>query len=1621
MAETQTISNTFEALRKDFHPSKVPGRFYDFALNAIRISKKYGGVSDGQDHFVGITRERSTKKFASLPGKVVGYSYIEERDWALFFLKRGSASEIGYVDLGKENSYKKIVADTDYGCTWNFSDCEYLYAEFKNMPPCGEIHMYWSSKCYYYKANIDELLDPRRRAKLTCDDFKLFKCVSGPTISAIPSERGGAGLLAGSYQFLARLRDKDGNTTNTFHLSNPVVVSGDNNKAGEVTNSSISVTLEQLDTRYNQVELFVIKTISGIPSAEKITTRTYNSNGVTVTYNGAREGEPANVIELLTKRKTWIRGQDLIQKGNVLWLYKIRQEINPDLQKKASQAQVYFPVFKVRPEDAKDYMQFPRGERLAVGIVYHHCDGTSTPAFHLSPLGSFGSGYDEALSKATTYAEERLKVLKKYDTAKKDDEPLPTGLETRFSEDGSSGASSSGSGSVDGYKWEEEDEFVGFERDVIENIRDNVADTDSSYQASGCVDCDQEKYREGYEVTEKSDADFGDFVSDGVENNLPKDSAKNTSNSLTDAIKNLVDKLLAKKYKRRKKSSYNNQRGSLSPSSGQDDDSGTETVGTRGATGTYKEVTEEVRKQQKELVKVGEYPAQPWQSEETYPKTLDCNGDYIYGDRAGQPIVHHQIPWDIPLVESAQKGVPNHYQMDNTETNDTWYYMVGIGVRNVYIPTEEELGKPLSKTRPWSLVYMPRDGANKSRFGQGLMLHTFVGDIQGVEHAVPKNGVNSRDYIDRHVGTDENHFGSDGDSQYVLLSPDCHFMRPALVANELYHNWDVSGSGFRHNLYAKGRDGGNIYQDRVDQRGTCQAVNLNQYSTGSGKHGIDGLGYAQGNKTVKAPKGVDRPLCNMYRERSVYMQVQGMGAYNDNSFVMDGLNHERHVTDANAAIVTLLKDNPAQYGRLEGAGYVDTGVYGLGSATTAELLTGDSFVGMWSPVRKAYISNLIGNDDLDPPQHIYTALQKLFAMDDCTRLPLTGDRDDRKNFANGYPGQDFPNAGGASQSVYLPKVLKTMTSFVVESDVNLHRLELGDPRQGEVHYPWLKDLYIGSDVPKGTAWEDSWLNQFYCEVRRPSKWKRVKAALVRALTFALPITIMASGGFSVESMFDIQHSLVRGLAALFLYYTLDKSVFSTRTVKRFFDIPICDKDEWGGMDFDECIRNWHDIYDKYNGDFSVKNRIVNYLGIPDPYNVCHCNDCHPLVHTQELLFSNPQSPESQLDSYSNFQANAYASMLTHSGKVQDMFQLGNQLYMQTTDNIWPINYVQNETALTEQSIGLQSPFRVGDPMEVLGGLDEGIYGTLDANSGINTPLGHFFIDNQAKSIYQFNGGSFKEIVSGLGRFFEEHIDFCSSYSCRDEKAPNGVGYNLGWDPKTNRLLISKRDGEYGFTVSFDPNRGEFISLHSYVPQFFVWNRRKLFAVEGNALWEHDAGEGFNNYYGKQYDFEVGFTVNKGDIGLPFKTTNLKVFTEANDLARQLKRLPITFDKIAVYNTNQSTGWMTMVPGENDPGNMQEDVLDRGRTIRIKREKTYWNVSRFKDYHVDKSSAVITQEECVPYEEVTNNKLVDHLENPSFEDNYFGVRLKLDDAGKKNVELNLYKVDSIVQYFENDIK
>ena len=199
-------------MSRDSLRSMQPSNTWRLALNAVH--------KDRESRAYGLVNEEGNELCQEFGGNIVGSSYIDERNQTLIFTDN---DELWLLDH-KKKSKKFVMSAGEFGCKWDLGNCEHHYAEFKVDQPCNELTAYFSSKCTYYKVNIDEMCDDKRKQAIkscfkseeeaeacqySCDYFRLFKCVCTPKIVAKPSTRGGHGMLAGAYQFAVQLEVND--------------------------------------------------------------------------------------------------------------------------------------------------------------------------------------------------------------------------------------------------------------------------------------------------------------------------------------------------------------------------------------------------------------------------------------------------------------------------------------------------------------------------------------------------------------------------------------------------------------------------------------------------------------------------------------------------------------------------------------------------------------------------------------------------------------------------------------------------------------------------------------------------------------------------------------------------------------------------------------------------------------------------------------------------------------------------------------------------------------------------------------------------------------------------------------------------------------------------------------------------------------------------------------------------------------------------------------------------------------------------------------------------------------------------------------------------------------------
>jgi hypothetical protein len=1759
----QILSNFFtKGMQKDLEPSMVPNDSYIEAWNA---------VMQGDEHY-NLTNEHSNALAQDFGGKVVGYVRIPDRNSTVFFVKDGSSTL--YLFNHETNAKTKIISDSDYGCNWNFDECEFILAETKRMQPCNELILYFSSNCFYYRVNIDEVLDPIRSSDLTCNDFNLFNCICGPKNQPFVLEGAGKDLLAGAYQFSVQLQDRDGNTTNWFLVGEPVYLGSENNNPNEASEDGVALRIEGLDKNYTRVNVAVVRTNGGATTSFLITSRTYNSDAVTVEYTSQEQNlEDIPLEEILIKKKTYIKGKRLFQKDGRLFLYQLQQENNLNYQRVANNIVTKYQTYKVPATEAWRFKSLMRDEVYAFGIVWKYCDGTYSPVFHIpnnvaKPGGNVESCTDcdvpswlanSSATRTSTFCfestnndiddfcycpqnqvcDEDCNVIVTVDDPVDPEEPEDVCVVFYFNFDildqssicdtaeftyninfTSNGNLYTESGTVvgrspngivitipagsEGYSINDVSfllssvppgcEPIGFSytssevpcdfdpgggapnfgsiQSLSSPLQNNnvcppggcgtgsgvcgpggcfggscvgggcrggagaglsgtgmipynsdirpTAVHQKAYQRENCSDASQF-------ISDECDIlSCSDCVSNGASNDAPilfkglintveylrdllrKDDdvrsspTLNTSSSLGDAVGKLCGTV--ENIERPARKAAELEKGTLVPpilnsllTGGTEKDpcEGSPIFADDGCT---------IIGYRPALIAEGNMGY--WESQELYPLDKDCDGEYLYGNLAGTPIRHHKTPGvsTEPLFRSTQTGVESFMEPDNLPYKDTDVYLLGASFGNIVFPTNPP--KPLCQSEPYKIVMAKREGNNKSIIGKGLLTHTFEGETYGKTYAVPKHGVNSFEYVDRHIenGEDENHRGEPWTRQiFGFHSLDVNNFQPFLNPDYIKLEGETFGAGWKYGSYAPGADPVAATENKLDRRGTRQAINLNRWSPPSVSNTnfcVTGITYAEQNSIVAKAPGIDFPIMNKYRERAVYLQTDrdlpafehyrvsgksGADPYIDYSFVGDGVDHSQPITVGVAHVVSLKRYSKSQYGNIESLTYVATGLSSTGSKVEGTL--GDVHVGQYSFKRSGYVSNKVGdilNEQFAginggritapnflgvsprtvcmPPNRNGINLEEDLGMYDTKELPETGDFTHPKNMANLHPTrvwQEVYNEGivAPESDIYYPRTLTTLIHFWQESEINPKFRGGGDEQLREIFYPLLKSSELDSDLPNpGGVADSGWLNDFHQRQKRMSKAQMAMRTAIRTLVkVGLPgiFAAMIAGtetGLELTSTLAVSPLLVAG------WLVLDRYIFSVRNLNKLLGIDECLTDEQGGQQ-KEDIQGFKDNWHRYSLDYSHLNDVNVLLNMPANYNTCDCSDCIQQPNN-EIYYSNKQALDSPVDAYRNFDANNYLNIPAHAGVLQNLFVRQNRFYAHTTDAIWIMQYSNTAVPSDNGIIILGQGDLLSDPQEVLEAVIEGHAGIQHPKTAINTKYGYIFQDEEARKLYVFGDGGLIELNaldSGMYNWMRTHLPQCST-TCSE------IPFSFGVDYENSRILFSNN----GWTISYDLIRKRFVSFHSYRPDFYIFDRYNFYSIKNDEIWKHNQ-EGYQEFYGEIGEFSVEFAANQAQNRsiFPFVFENSLVDSEANALGTSpVRNLPITFDKMVGWNTHQTTGMLDIDTRDaGGPTDLLDEITTKDGIVSWMRRGISWRYNNIKNYLQNESEPIWLEDKC----------------------------------------------------------
>ena len=227
---------------------------------------------------------------------------------------------------------------------------------------------------------------------------------------------------------------------------------------------------------------------------------------------------------------------------------------------------------------------------------------------------------------------------------------------------------------------------------------------------------------------------------------------------------------------------------------------------------------------------------------------------------------------------------------------------------------------------------------------------------------------------------------------------------------------------------------------------------------------------------------------------------------------------------------------------------------------------------------------------------------------------------------------------------------------------------------------------------------------------------------------------------------------------------------------------------------------------------------------------------------------------------------------------------------------------------------------------------------------LKTEYGHISCDSRRGQVIMFNGQKAQNIAGGeeVKQFFTTYLDFelkkaFPSYNVDNNY--NGTGLTGVYDSKYGRLLLTKTDFKpignnitltdnrffvgdteiqltdsryflnYSFTASYDFDNGQWISMHTYIPNYYVGDTNFFYSDKGVGLWRHNTAIGkYNNFYGEihPYVLEYPYAYQYNDEILQ----NIKDYTKClqyDSWQSFIETDDIWFDEMILSNAQQSSG------------------------------------------------------------------------------------------------------------------
>lgn len=214
-----------------------------------------------------------------------------------------------------------------------------------------------------------------------------------------------------------------------------------------------------------------------------------------------------------------------------------------------------------------------------------------------------------------------------------------------------------------------------------------------------------------------------------------------------------------------------------------------------------------------------------------------------------------------------------------------------------------------------------------------------------------------------------------------------------------------------------------------------------------------------------------------------------------------------------------------------------------------------------------------------------------------------------------------------------------------------------------------------------------------------------------------------------------------------------------------------------------------------------------------------------------------------------------------------------------------------------------------------------------------------------------------------------------------------------------------------WTLSYSLIRKQFKSYHSFIPDFYIFDRYNLYTAKEGGIYKHNIEHDYQRYYGVYYPSGIELVTKSPQTTYWDSTAYMEDAYVYDAQYKKEVRVNETFNRGYIFNKDQNSGMMDIIKSTDfDEDYMHNSIKDSGTLARVFRGNDMWYYNGFYDFVVDNTIPHNTCNCIDPIDQIPNSAALDtakpYYNISPMRSTYIVQRLFWDNEEKYNVKHRL---------------